>query len=199
MTARLVLATGNPGKVRELERILGGLGVELVPRDRLDLPAPEETGDSFEANAVLKARAAATATGLPALADDSGLEVDALDGAPGVRSARWAGPDADDAANNDELLAALADVPDGRRTARFVAVAALVAPDGRSWTARGAMEGRIVTEPRGEGGFGYDPLFVADGHEVTNAQLPPTEKNAISHRGEAFRAIRPTVAAQVTG
>lgn len=193
MTRRLVLATGNPGKVRELRRILGDLDVELVPRSELGLRAPEETGATFAANALLKARAAATATGLPALADDSGLEVDALGGAPGVQSARYAGPDADDRANLRRLLEELAGVPRTERTARFVAVAALVAPDGRAWTERGTMEGRIAERPRGEGGFGYDPVFVAEGHTGTNAELAPGEKDAASHRGRAFRAIHADV------
>lgn len=191
---QVVLATGNQAKVRELRRILDDVGVELVPRDELGLPAPPETGDSFAANALLKARAAAESTGLVALADDSGLEVDALDGAPGVRSARYAGPDADDAANNARLLAELEGVGEDDRTARFVAVAAVVAPDGRSWTRRAATPGRILREPRGQRGFGYDPLFVSAGRQRTNAQLSGPDKDADSHRGKAFRAIRPVLA-----
>lgn len=188
----LVLATANDKKVQELARILAGLDVRLRTMGEFDLVSPEETGTTFEANALLKARAVATAVGGAALADDSGLEVDALRGAPGVHSARYAGLDADDAANNAKLLDRLAGVPPERRTARFVCVAALVAPGG-AWTARGTMEGRIIEAPRGTGGFGYDPLFVADGESRTNAELPPREKDARSHRGAAFRAIRPRI------
>lgn len=193
---RIVLATNNPKKREELERILDGLGVELVPMGDLGLPSPQETGETFEENALLKARAAATSTGLPALADDSGLEVDALDGEPGVHSSRWAGEeDGDDAANNARLVRLLADVPEDQRTARFVAVAALVTPDGDVHTVRGTMEGRVRDHPSGDGGFGYDPYFVAEGNEVSNAELTAEEKDAISHRGAAFRGIRPHVEA----
>jgi XTP/dITP diphosphohydrolase len=192
---RIVLATNNPKKRRELERILEGLDVELVPMGELGLPSPVEDGGTFEANALIKARAAASATGMPALADDSGLEVDALGGEPGVISSRWAGTDGDDAANNAKLVRLLADVPDEERSARFVAVAALVAPDGDAQTVRGVMEGRVRDHPTGDGGFGYDPYFVAAGREVSNAELSPDEKDTISHRGEAFRAIRPHVEA----
>ena len=195
---RVVLATRNRGKLGELRRILAGLAVELVPMDALGLVAPDEVGDTFAANALLKAHAAATATGSPALADDSGLEVDALDGAPGVDSAVYAGRHGDDAANLALLLERLRDVP-APRTARFVCVAALVAPDGREWTARGTMEGEVIASPRGSGGFGYDPVFVATGETRTNAELPPHEKDARSHRGSAFRAIRPAVAALLEG
>lgn len=205
---RIVVATGNPGKLAELERILEGLPVELVPMTALGLDSPVEDGDTFEANALIKARAAARASGLPALADDSGLQVDALGGAPGVRSARFAedgedgdpddgDPDDGDRANNRRLVRELQGVPDADRTARFVCVAALVAPDGREWTERGAMEGRIVDEPRGAAGFGYDPHFVAAGETRTNAELSSAEKDARSHRGAAFRAMRPHVEALV--
>ena len=190
---RIVLATNNPKKRLELERILEGLDVELVPMGELGLPSPVEDGDTFEANALIKARAAAAATGMPALADDSGLEVDALDGAPGVISSRWAGTDGDDAANNAKLVRELAAVPKEQRAARFVAVAALVTPDGTEHTVRGTMEGRVRDVPSGDAGFGYDPYFVAAGNEVSNAELTPEQKDAISHRGEAFRAIRPHV------
>jgi XTP/dITP diphosphohydrolase len=192
---RIVLATNNPRKRQELERILAGLDVELVPMGELGLPSPVEDGETFEANALLKARAAAEATGLPALADDSGLEVDALGGEPGVHSARWAGPDADDDANNARLVDELAAVPEGRRSARFVAVAALVSPDGTEHTVRGVMEGRVRDHATGDGGFGYDPYFVAAGQEGSNAELSAQQKDAISHRGAAFRAIRPHVEA----
>lgn len=190
---RIVLATNNPKKRLELERILDGLDVELVPMGELGLSSPVEDGDTFEANALIKARAAAAATGLPALADDSGLEVDALGGEPGVISSRWAGTDGDDAANNAKLVRELAEVPGDRRSARFVAVAALVTPDGDEHTVRGTMEGQVRDCPTGDGGFGYDPYFVAAGNEVSNAELTPEQKDAISHRGAAFRAIRPLV------
>lgn len=196
---RLVLATGNRSKLVELGRILEGLDVELVPMTDLGLDSPVEDGDTFEANALIKARAACGATGMPALADDSGLEVDALGGAPGVHSARYAGEEADDTANNRRLVEELAPIPEEERTARFVCVAALVAPDGREWTERGAMEGRIIDEPRGAGGFGYDPHFVTAGETRTNAELAPEEKDARSHRGAAFRAIRPHVEVLLEG
>ncbi len=199
---RIVVATGNPGKLAELERILEGLPVELVPMTELGLDSPVEDGDTFEANALIKARAAAQASGLPALADDSGLQVDALDGAPGVRSARYAADGGatdgdDDLANNRRLVRELQAVPDADRAARFVCVAALVAPDGGEWTERGTMEGRIVDEPRGTAGFGYDPHFVAAGETRSNAELSPDEKDARSHRGAAFRALRRHVEALV--
>ena len=187
---RFVLATGNRKKLVELERILEGLDVELVPMTDLGLESPVEDGDTFEANALIKARAACGSTGMPALADDSGLEVDALDGAPGVHSSRYAGIETDDLANNRKLLEELAAIPAHERTARFVCVAALVAPDGREWTERGVMEGRIADEPRGDRGFGYDPHFVAADETRTNAELSPEEKDARSHRGAAFRAVR---------
>ena len=200
---RIVVATGNRGKLVELDRILDGLPVELVPMDELGLDSPVEDGDTFEANALIKARAAAEATGLPALADDSGLEVDALGGAPGVRSARYAADEdpaaAGDRANNERVVRELGGVPDAQRTARFVCAAALVAPDGRAWTRHGTMEGRIVDEPRGANGFGYDPHFVAEGETRTNGELTAAEKDARSHRGAAFRAIRADVEALVRG
>ncbi|MDP8927351.1 MAG: RdgB/HAM1 family non-canonical purine NTP pyrophosphatase [Actinomycetota bacterium] len=192
---RIVLATRNRGKLAELERILAGLDVELVPIDLFGGQAPEEAGDTFEENALTKARAAVIETGLPALGDDSGLEVDVLRGGPGVVSARYAGAHADDAANRAKLLAALAGVPPERRSARFVCVAVLVSRDGREWITRGVMEGHITTEPRGKGGFGYDPVFVALGENRTNAELPAEVKDARSHRGSAFRALRPTIEA----
>jgi XTP/dITP diphosphohydrolase len=189
---RVVVATGNEHKLREIEAILAGLDVQLVSMRAFDLAEPVEDGETFEANALIKARACAAATGLPALADDSGLEVDALDGAPGVRSARYAGEPGDDQANNRKLLAALADLPAERRTGRFVCAAAIVLPDGRDQVVRGTMEGYVVTEPRGGAGFGYDPLFVSDaaGDGRTNAELSAQEKDTISHRGAAFRALR---------
>lgn len=189
----MVLATRNRGKLAELDRILDGLDVELVPMDDLGLTSPEETGSTFAENALLKARVAAERTGSPALADDSGLEVDGLDGAPGVDSAVYAGTHGDDEANLRKLLDEVSGLPLEERTARFVCVAALVAPDGREWTARGTMEGRVIDEARGAGGFGYDPMFVAQAETRTNAELTAEEKDARSHRGEAFRAIRGAV------
>jgi XTP/dITP diphosphohydrolase len=195
---RVVVATGNAHKLAEIGRILDGLDVRLVALTELGVPSPVEDGDTFEANALLKARACAQATGLPAIADDSGLEVDALDGAPGVRSARYAADDgagSGDAANNAKLVAELRRVPAEARTARFVCAAAVVTTDGAEEVVRGTMEGRIVDEARGEHGFGYDPHFVSDaaGDGRTNAELLPAEKDAHSHRGAAFRALRPQV------
>jgi XTP/dITP diphosphohydrolase len=197
---RVVVATGNPHKLAEIGRILEGLDVQLVAMTELGVESPVEDGDTFEANALLKARACVDATGLPAIADDSGLEVDALGGDPGVWSARYAGEPTDDRANNAKLVAELADVPDEQRTARFVCAAAIVHPDGREEVVRGTMEGRIVDTPRGQHGFGYDPHFVSDaaGDGRTNGQLRPDEKDVISHRGAAFRALRPHVAAAVS-
>jgi XTP/dITP diphosphohydrolase len=185
----VVLATHNRHKVVELQRILDGLPITLVGSGDLDLPDVEETGETFADNALLKARACAGATGLPAVADDSGLEVDALGGEPGVRSARYAGEHGDDEANLRLVLERLGSSP--HRTGRFVCVAALVVPGGREVTETGTMEGVITHEPRGHGGFGYDPIFVATGQQRTNAELTADEKDAISHRGAAFRALRP--------
>jgi len=195
---RFVVASGNRKKLVEILRVLDGLDVKLVPMTELGLDSPVEDGDTFEANALLKARAAARGSGLPAIADDSGLEVDALGGAPGVWSARYAGPDATDADNNAKLIAALANVAPADRTARFVCAAALATPDGREWVVRATMEGGIIDVPRGENGFGYDPHFVSEGATRTNAELEPAEKDARSHRGAALRALREHVAALLT-
>jgi XTP/dITP diphosphohydrolase len=189
----VVVATGNAHKVTEIAAILADAGsgsLRLVPMSELGVPSPVEDGDTFAANALIKARACVAATGRPALADDSGLVVDALGGAPGVHSARYAGPDASDADNNAKLVAALADVPDDARTARFVCAAALVTPDGTEVVREGEMPGRIVAASGGQG-FGYDPLFLADATTDgrTNGQLEPGEKDAISHRGVAFRLL----------
>ncbi len=182
---KVVVATRNAGKLREVAAILAGLPIELVALpDAVALP-PE--GDAYEPNAVAKAVAAARATGCAALGDDSGLEVDALGGAPGPHSARWGGDALDDAGRNAKLLAALAGVPDAARSARYVCVAALATPDGESATARGICEGAILRAPRGAGGFGYDPIFGIDGRSA--AELAPAEKHAVSHRGRAFRAL----------
>ncbi len=193
---KVVLATHNAHKVVELRRILEGTGVELVSGIELDLPDVEETGQTFAENAVLKAGACMRATGLPAVADDSGLVVDALDGDPGVRSARYAGGHGDDDANLRLVLDNLGATTE--RSGRFVCVAALVTPDGRQVTEEGTMEGVITDAPKGTGGFGYDPIFVATGQQRTNAELTPDEKDAISHRGAAFRALRPHLAALVS-
>lgn len=197
---QVVVATGNRHKLAEIAAILAGLPVRLTSMDAFDLPAPVEDGATFADNAAIKARACLKATGLPAIADDSGLEVDALDGAPGVHSARYAGTPADDARNNAKLLAALATVPPGRRTARFVCVAALALPDGRVELAEGHMAGQIVHAPRGVNGFGYDPLFVADAvaDGRTNGELAPAEKDAFSHRGAAFRRLRSVIEKELT-
>lgn len=197
--ARVILASHNAKKLRELQRILAAAVPGLAPEQVISsagiaLPDVVEDEVSFEGNALLKARSAAAATGLLAVADDSGLAVDVLGGAPGIFSARWSGRHGDDEANNDLLLAQLSDVPDAHRGARFVCAAALVAPDGSEHVERGEMIGTLLRERRGEGGFGYDPLFVPDGQELTAAELTPEEKDAISHRGTAFRAIAPHVA-----
>lgn len=191
MSRRLVLATHNEGKVIELRRILAGLDVELLDAAAVDLPDVEESGETFEDNALAKARAGTAACGLPCVADDSGLVVEALGGGPGVRSARYAGGHGDDAANLRLVLERMDGVAD--RRARFVCVAALVAPDGREWTARGVLEGTLTSAPRGAGGFGYDPIFAPLGEERTTAEMTPAAKDAISHRGQAFRMLRPAV------
>ncbi|HVF20618.1 MAG TPA: RdgB/HAM1 family non-canonical purine NTP pyrophosphatase [Mycobacteriales bacterium] len=205
-SVRVVLATRNAGKVVEVRRILAAeprlasLGIELVGlEDFPDAPEVDETGDTFAANALLKARAVAAYTGLAALADDSGLCVDALGGDPGIRSARWAAAPsdvgtADDLANLRLVLVQVADVPDIELGAHFACAAAFVVPDGRERVVEAAMHGRLVREPRGENGFGYDPIFVPDGADRTSAELTSEEKDALSHRGKAFRAIAPVIA-----
>jgi XTP/dITP diphosphohydrolase len=224
----LLLASANQGKLRELRTILAGLPVELVGLAEAGLgdpPGVEETGDTFLENALLKARAYAGWSGLAAVADDSGLEVDALGGAPGVRSARYAGQGAGDQANLDKLLAAMAGVPWERRTARFRCAAVLVDPGGgsggikpsppeergsgglkpsppeewREWHAEASWEGRLLEAPRGSGGFGYDPVFLPDGWELTSAEVDQATKDAASHRGQAFRALRPAIEAWAAG
>jgi XTP/dITP diphosphohydrolase len=214
---RLLLASANQGKLRELRTILDGLPVELVGLAEAGLgqaPEVEETGETFLANALLKARAYAAWSGLAAVADDSGLEVDALGGAPGVRSARYAGQGAGDRANLDKLLAAMAGVPPERRTARFRCAAVLVDPGRGSgglkpsppedrgpepghpeWHAEASWEGRLLDAPRGTGGFGYDPVFLPEGWDRTSAEVDQATKDAASHRGRAFRALRPAIEA----
>lgn len=188
---RLVLATANPGKQREFATLLAPRGFELVLQSDLGIASIEETGNSFEDNALLKARHAAATSGLPALADDSGLEVDALGGRPGVWSARLAGPGASDEANNARLLAELADVSVAQRTARYRCVLALMrsATDTHPILAQGSWEGRIGFEPIGGGGFGYDPYFIPAGLNCTAAELSAARKNALSHRGAALRDL----------
>jgi XTP/dITP diphosphohydrolase len=194
---RVVLATRNAHKVAELNRILADAGFsgELIGLDDFpDAPEVPETGSTFADNALLKARAIAEHTGLPAVSDDSGLTVDALNGMPGILSARWAGKHGDDHANLELVLGQLADIDN--RGASFVCVASLVLPDGsREWTTTGVLSGRLTREPRGTNGFGYDPIFVPDGLDTTTAQLAPRDKDAISHRGRAFRAIAPLITA----
>ena len=191
---RLVLATRNAHKVSELQAILSGAGLDV---DLVALPddAPEvvEDGLTFAANALKKARSAAEATGLPAVADDSGLCVGALNGMPGVFSARWAGSHGDDAANLRLLLDQVADVADAERGASFVCAAALVLPTGDERVVEGRLRGVLVREPRGRGGFGYDPVLLPDGCERTTAEMSAAEKNAISHRGTAFRELAPVI------
>ncbi|SKB08762.1 RdgB/HAM1 family non-canonical purine NTP pyrophosphatase [Aeromicrobium choanae] len=197
---RVVLASGNAKKLDELRRILEPLvpGVEVLGlADVASYDEPAETEPTFEGNALIKARVAAAETGLPALADDSGLCVEALNGMPGVLSARWSGVPKEqggDAANNRLLLAQLADVPDERRGAVFRCAMALVLPGGTEIVEVGEMPGRVLHGEQGEGGFGYDPLFAADGYDVSTAELSREEKDAISHRGRALRAIAPLVA-----
>jgi guanylate kinase len=188
---RVVLASANAGKLRELAALLAPLALEIVPQATLGIGSPPETGETFLANALLKARHASAHAGLPALADDSGLEVDALGGRPGVYSARYAYDGASDAENLDHLLTELSAVPDGKRKARYQCVIALVrsAQDDAPLIARGTWEGYIARRPRGQGGFGYDPVFVPGGGSRTAAELSAAEKNAVSHRGQALAAL----------
>lgn len=195
---KVLVASRNQGKVRELEQVLRELnieGVELVSlHDAPPYPDPVEDGLTFVDNALLKARAGAKATGLPCVADDSGLTVEALNGMPGILSARWSGNHGDDQANNDLLLAQMADI--NERAAAFVSCCALASPDGQEFTAEGRWEGELMREPRGENGFGYDPLFApADANGRSSAELSAEEKNARSHRGKALRALAPHIAA----
>jgi XTP/dITP diphosphohydrolase len=199
----VVLATRNAAKLRELARILGaedgasqdgGEQIRLAGLDEFPgAPDVPETRATFEENALLKARAIADYTGLPAVADDSGLCVDALNAMPGVLSARWAGGHGDDKANLELVLAQVADVPDTRLGARFVCAAALVVPGGAEWVVTGEVEGRLIRAPRGSGGFGYDPIFLPDGFGQTTAEMTAEAKDAISHRGRAFRALTPFI------
>jgi XTP/dITP diphosphohydrolase len=187
---RVVLATRNAGKVVELRRILAGVDLVGLPDDA---PEVEETGATFVENALLKARAAAAFTGLPAVADDSGLCVDLLGGAPGIRSARWAGEPSDDARNLALVLEQLSDAGEGMRGAHFACAAAAVVPRAGERVAEGRVDGTLLTSPRGTNGFGYDPIFVPLGQTRTTAEMASEEKDAISHRGAAFRALAPSL------
>jgi XTP/dITP diphosphohydrolase len=200
MSVRLLLATRNAGKLAELQRLLGPAvpGVEVVGlRDVDDYPEAPETGATFAENALLKAREAVRYTGLPAIADDSGLAVDALNGMPGVLSARWSGRHGADEENTALLLGQIADVPDERRGAAFVCAAALVTPDGHEHVLERQWRGTVIREKRGTNGFGYDPVFVPEGLYVTSAELDPAEKDARSHRGQAFAALVPLIAEEL--
>lgn len=191
MTRKVVLASGNKGKVREINEILAGLHIEVVPQTEFNVPEIEETGLSFVENAILKARNAAEHTGLPAIADDSGLEVDALRGEPGIYSARYAGIGASDQANLEKLLADLADVPETERSARFQCLMVYM-EHGRDPTpliCQGTWEGRIGFTPSGANGFGYDPIFFVPEKGCMSAELPSEEKNRLSHRGQALRKL----------
>lgn len=202
MSLKILVASRNAKKLVELQRILdaalGGTAVELVDLDAVpEYPEVAETGLTFGENALLKAREGFRRTGLPTVADDSGLTVDALNGMPGVFSARWSGRHGDDKANLDLVLAQIADLPDEHRGAAFVCAAALVGPGGREHLVDGRQTGRLLRSPRGDGGFGYDPIFVADGQDRTNAELTPEEKDAISHRGTASRALARVIAKEL--
>ena len=200
---KVLLATRNRKKLVELQRILdGALGAHRIALLGLDdveeYPELPETGLTFGENALIKAREGCRRTGLPTIADDSGLAVDALNGMPGVFSARWAGRHGDDRANLELVLDQIADLPDEHRGASFVCTVALVLPTGKEHLVDGRQSGRLLRAPRGDGGFGYDPIFLGDGQGRTNAELTPEEKDAISHRGKAFRALRQVVARKLT-
>jgi XTP/dITP diphosphohydrolase len=197
MSREIVLASNNPGKVREIAQLLATLDLSVLPQSQFDVPDVEETGLTFVENAILKARNAARKTGLATIADDSGLEVDALNGAPGIHSSRYAGVGSSDQANLDELLQALTDVPQGDRSARFQCLMVYLAHehDPTPLICQGTWEGHILFEPRGDNGFGYDPVFFIPTHNCSSAELPPEIKNELSHRGQALRklieALRP--------
>lgn len=192
MMSRIVAASKNKHKIAEIEAITRQFGMEVVPRDEAGVPDVEieEDGETFEENSYKKAYGIMKLCGEPAIADDSGLEVDCLDGAPGVHSARFAGEDGNDRANNDKLKELIRDVPYEKRTGRFVSVITLVYPDGETLTARGEVEGHIRLEEKGSNGFGYDPLFVPWGYDITFGEFDPEAKNKISHRGNALQALK---------
>lgn len=191
----LVVATRNQGKIAELQRMLSehAPAIRLRSVSEFDVADVEETGTTFEENALLKAQTIATLTGLPALADDSGIAIDALNGAPGVFSARWAGKHGDDAANIEKVLLELQDIPTPQRGAQFVCVIALAMPDGRNLTVRAELRGVVRFTPEGDFGFGYDPIFQPEGFSITTAQMTPQQKDEISHRGKALREIAPKI------
>ncbi len=191
MSREIVLASNNPGKVREIAQLLATLDLSVLPQSQFDVPDVEETGLTFVENAILKARNAAQKTGLAAIADDSGLEVDALNGAPGIHSSRYAGVGSSDQANLDKLLQALIDVPQDDRSARFQCLMVYLAHehDSTPLICQGTWEGRILFEPRGDNGFGYDPVFFVPTHNFSSAELPPEIKNELSHRGQALRTL----------
>ena len=198
---RIVLATRNAHKLMEMRRILdeAGLDIELISTDEFpDLTDVAETGSTFAANALLKARSVCAETGLPAIADDSGLGVDALNGMPGIFSARWSGAHGDDLANLNLLLGQLSDVPDARRGAAFHCAAAVVLPDGTERVVEGTIDGTLIREPRGTNGFGYDPIFVPVGENRTTGEMIAEDKDAISHRGRAMRALVPVMRGLLT-
>lgn len=192
MTARrVVIATGNPGKLREMRAILAGHGLEVVAQSEFGIQPPVEDGDSYVANALIKARNVASITGMPAIADDSGLEVDALGGRPGIHAARYSGPEMDAEANNDKLLTELSELPQARRAARYRCAMVFVraAADPSPVIAEASWEGSIGLVRRGRGGFGYDPLFIVAGTNDTAAEMPEEDKNRVSHRGKALMAL----------
>lgn len=199
--ARVVLASGNPGKLREFADLLAGKGMELIPQSYFGIEPPPETGDTFLDNALIKARNAARLSGLPAIADDSGIEVDALDGAPGVHSARYAGDGASDRMNLDKLLGSLKGVPDARRGARYRCIIVFVrdAADEQPLIGEGTWEGWITDSPRGAGGFGYDPAFIPATETRTAAEMSASEKHAVSHRGQAMRLFLAQLNARSAG
>jgi len=189
---KIVLASGNQGKLREFAQILQQFDFEVIPQSQFKVPDVAETGLSFVENAVIKARNAAQHTGLPAMSDDSGIEVDALDGSPGIYSARFAGPNATDADNNKLLIEKLKDIPDAQRTARYHCVIVYMhhANDPMPLICQGSWEGKVLHEPHGQHGFGYDPFFYVPTHNCTSAELLPEVKNQLSHRGQALRALQ---------
>ena len=192
MSVQLVLATRNAKKLAELDRLLAGAGLDVEILGSAvfsDLPEIEETGSTFAENSLIKARAVSTHTGLIAIADDSGLCVDALDGQPGIYSARWAGQGATDESNLDLVLEQIRDIEPARRTAHFACAAALVLPSGEEYVVQGQVNGVLLTQRRGVGGFGYDPIFLPDGFDITTAEMTSEQKDAISHRGQAMRAL----------
>ena len=196
MTTKVVIASRNENKIDEMRRILetAGLDLELVGIAEFpSLPDVEETGTTFAANALIKARAISAGTGLPAIADDSGLCVDALNGMPGIFSARWAGSHGDDRANLELLLTQISHVAPEHRTAAFHCAAAIALPNGVEQVVEGIMAGRVIDSPRGDNGFGYDPIFIADGYQITTAEMDSAGKDAISHRGRAIAALVPVV------